>query len=223
MAHTRPFIQSGICFALGISLASTNFAETDRAAQPSLSRIVVAYVAPPARRGDKVVSKIKRVYRAGEKFARIEQVVDAQKSGRNVIIVNQPDVWLSTSDTTIWQHSVNREQDLVTHIPIITGEAPIELSELEFGKELNFFARPGTEFVEHRRIRGIDCVGREYRTRGYVVQLYCNERSQPIELDVIRNRRLEFIVAYSSYEQDLSFETGLFQPPEGAKTIESSG
>lgn len=211
MPPNRSLLAFGLFIALAVLADWVRCDGNEQSAGLRMTKIVAAYVAAPANAGEKVVPKIKRIYLAGQKFARIEQIVDSRRTDAKVIIFNEPDIWISTSDSRRWQHRANGEHDLLTHVQIIPG-APTELSRLEFGGERTFFARSDVTSIEYRRIRSTDCEGREYRTGDYVVQLYCDSGNRPVELDVIRNRRLEFIVAYTSYEADLPFEPILFLP-----------
>ena len=173
------------------------------------------------------------MYVAGDRFARVEEPGDAQTP--NLIIVNEPDIWVIEGKKHRGSHMINPGPDYTVHNPILGPNAPQQLLGLEYGREMRFFAEVSTKnsigiksvaFRDFgsKEIRGTTCDVHEIRYDDYRVLLNIIRTKQiPRSIEIFRDERPVVRMEYVDYETDLPFDQTLFKPPDGILIAESPG
>ena len=173
----------------------------------------------------------KTIYVAGDRCARIEEPVDAKT--RNLLIVNQPDIWVIDGGKQQGSHMINPGPDFVVHNPILGPNAPQPLLGLEYGREMRFFAeaftknRVGINSVAFRdlgskQIKGTACDLHEIRSGDYRVLLNIIPTKQvPHSIQIFVKGRPVIELEYVEYETNLPFDESLFKPPAGMPITEA--
>jgi hypothetical protein len=200
-----------------ILLFSAAFADL----KPSLTRIVVRYVASDLPEGES--AKPKTIYLAGTVHARIEQNHGTTDNSPNLIIVNQPDIWLVDLGRKIGTHSINPGPDFTIHNPILGADCPEELFDFEFGREIEFLKSVGAKTLEPKQIGERRCETHEFEAGNYLVVVYVDAvKKLPVELKAFQDGRVKFRVEYISYDVDLPFDSSLFAPPNNVEFSEAA-
>ena len=189
--------------------------------KPSLTKIVVRYVAAD-RPEEAGAAGLKTIYLAGGVYARIEQSPNAADNSPNLIIVNQPDIWLVDLTKKTGTHSINPGPDLTIHSPILGADCPGELFDFEFGREIEFLKRVGAKTLEPKQIGERRCETRQFETENYLVVVYVDAvKKLPVKLKAYKDRQIKFTVEYVSYDIDLPFDRSLFAPPKKIELSEA--
>jgi hypothetical protein len=207
-----------IIFPIWLLLLSAVFASS----QPLITKIVFRYVAsdlPENTAG----ARPKTYYLAGNHYARIEQESDAALHSPNLIIVNEPDIWLIDLATKTGNHSINPGPDFSVHNPILGPDSPEELFDFEFGHELEFLNRVHAKNLDSKQIRGMQCTTREFEVGAYLVTMYLDaKKNSPVEVKAFKNGNILFTIDYLNYESGLPFDASLFDPPKGISFTEQT-
>jgi len=187
----------------------------------AMQRIDLFFKAPDLP-DDGTAARPKTIYLAGTRYARIEQFADASSDIKNLIVVNEPDIWLVDGVRETVGHSVNHGPDQEVHNPIIGPEAPDELLSLEYGHEIAFFESAHAQVAAGRVIDGKNCKALQATVGEYHLNLYADaKRDVPVLLSIEKNGDRLFEAHYTKYETDLTFDESLFQPPKGMKLMEA--
>ena len=95
-------------------------------------------------------AKPKTMYRAGNRYCRIEEFPDPEQGIHGLMIINEPDIWMVNLFAKTAQHYVDPGPTFNCRMPIFQGEqvktaADMKnaLLELEFGREIEFFKQKG--------------------------------------------------------------------------------
>jgi len=184
-------------------------------ANPSekMFKIVEHHIDVPA---DSFAAKPITHYRVGSKYGRTEEGDDSLNRIHQVIIVNEPNVWMiNYYESKVAHH-------LVDHGPTFNFEDNIaspedqDLQSFEFGRELEFFKKHGGVKTGIIEIDGKKYDRYELTVGLYVVLLYSymNEE-RPFQIEIKKSGKLELAIRYDSFENNLEFQPDLFKPPEG--------
>jgi hypothetical protein len=184
---------------------------------PSMTKIVVRYV--PAEGNAPGEPKV--IYRSQERYARIEETLRTNVG--NIIIVNEPDVWVVRTDSKLATHSVNKGPDLTVHSPILGLDSPDELTDFEFGRELEFVRRLPSDAAGDRHVGDRHCKEWTFGAADWLIHFLVDEETQlPVEVIVLEKGMLKMDIRYLHYNSNLPFQPDLFQLPKDAKVIEGS-
>src|SRR6202022_269103 len=85
----------------------------------------------------------KTMWRAGTKYARIEEAPDTANGIHGLLIVNEPDAWMINLFEKSGRHMVDPGPTFNPRLPVFdatTGASP-KVMELEFGREFEFFTK----------------------------------------------------------------------------------
>lgn len=93
----------------------------------------------------------KTIYRAGNRYCRVEEAPDPEHRIHGLIIINEPDIWLVNLFDKTAQHQVDPGPTFNCRLPIFASSrdfkppSPLKSSttDLEFGKELAYFSKNG--------------------------------------------------------------------------------
>jgi hypothetical protein len=167
--------------------------------------------------GDPIPAKPKTMYLAGEKYARLEEELDAAAGSQNLIVTNEPDSWTINLATKTGRHVVDSGPKFVARAPIFwtsTGQPEPDFEELEFGTEMKFFGEGRGRELKPRDVDGRKCKALSIKTGLHEAILLLDPKTgKPFQIDLIKFERLVCSVRYLSYETNLPFDASLFQPP----------
>jgi hypothetical protein len=191
-----------------------NFAQ---AAEPPITKIVARMILPGVG-GETIPAKPKTIYRAGEKYARVEEEPDAAAGSHTLMVTNEPDSWIINLADKTGRHLVDSGPEFVTHAPIfwtISGQPEPEFKELEFGAEMKFFGEGRGRELKPRTVDGQKYKALSIKTGFHEAILLLDPKTgKPFQIDLIKFERLVSSARYLSYETDLPFDASLFQPPK---------
>lgn len=114
-----------------------------------MTKVVVQFDSPDVPQ-DAFIRKPKVIYRAGARYCRAEEALDAEHGLQQLMIVNEPDAWMVNLFAKKGRHIVDPGPSFNCHLPIFSGPPPgssdstdyVKLG-LEFGLELEFFKKMG--------------------------------------------------------------------------------
>jgi hypothetical protein len=157
------------------------------------------------------------LWRAGTKYARVAEAPDPQKRIHGLMIITEPDVWMINLYDKSGRHMVDKGPSFDVHVPIFQSPAgaKLELDELEFGKELDFFKRNSAKFSAGETINQRPTDRYDVTISGGRLILWTDtESKKPIRVSLVKGIQT-LTIEYVSYEDDLPFNRSLFQPPAG--------
>ncbi len=169
------------------------------------------------------MSCTKILYLAGDRYARVEQPADGVSDRVNLIIVNEPDVWLIDGRNKTGNHSTNSGPDFRVHNPILGPDCPDELFGFEFGHEVDFLKRAGVKTLGFKQIGERTCATKQFAAKNYLVTVSIDtKKNVPVELKAFLDGEMKFTVEYLNYEIGLPFNSSLFEPPKDVHVSETS-
>lgn len=157
------------------------------------------------------------LWRADTKYARIAEAPDLENHIHGLTILNEPDIWMINLSDKSGKHIVDRGPSLDVHLPIFPAPAGVKmkLRELEFGKELEFFAINGATVSVGEVLKGKPAERHELTMSGRKLILWTDTASKkPVRISMTFSGQTQ-TVEYVSYEDGLPFDPSLFQPPAG--------
>lgn len=189
--------------------------------QPPIIRITLRHRAPDLTE-DARSARPKTLYLAGDRYARIEQPADALGDAVNLIIVNEPNIWLIDGRNKSGNHSTNPGPDFSVHNPILGPDCPDELFGFEFGHEVDFLKQAGAKHVGSKKIGHSTCEVKQFAAKNYLVRIAIDVRKNvPVELEAFINGEKKFSMEYLTYETGLRFDPSLFEPPKDVEVSEA--
>ncbi len=139
-------IRSGFSalFLLSATLAAT---QSDDAGKPkSMTRMVVRLMAPGVK-ANSFSALPKTIYRAGSRYARIEDAPDSRQQVQKLTVIAEPDAYSANLIDKKGTHVVAQGESADLHLPIVLPFDPkhelAALDRLEFGDEYDFFTEAG--------------------------------------------------------------------------------
>lgn len=188
-----------------------------RAEEPKMTKIVSVISGPRVAR-DSAEVKPKTVFLAGKKYARVEEQMNEAGDTQNLIITNEPDCWTINLADKTGRHFVDEGPKFDVHMPILwgaDGRPDREFAELEYGEERQFFSPERAKKLEPRKIDGRLCQAFSIMSEeNEVVLLLEDKTGKPVQIDRLRDGKLEQSVRYLSYLTSLPFDAALFAPPK---------
>jgi hypothetical protein len=188
----------------------------------TMTRVTTKIVEPKPEPGS-FGAQPKTMWRAGTKYARTAEALDSQNRIHALAIIDEPDAWLINLFDKSGRHVVDPGPTFNVHLPIFE-EPPggkTKLNELEFGKELEFFAKNDARQSADEMIDGKGTVRHEVTFSGNRVVLWTDAKSKkPVRISLIQGAQRQTI-AYVAYDDGLAFDSALFQPPAGIAVVDS--
>jgi hypothetical protein len=186
---------------------------------------IVTRAMSPTLDPNSFAAKPKTLYRAGTKYARIEEAPDPENGIHGLIVINEPDSWLVNLAHKTGQHIVDPGPTFIVHSPVFwsakrEGEDDPDkyFKDFEFGRELEFFREHNAEKVENREVEGKQCRALRVKNGSREVILLLEPTiGTPWQIDIGKDGKLESSVRYLDYKTGLPFEKSLFEPPNGIK------
>ena len=140
-------------------------------------------------------AQARTLWRAGTKYGRVDEPRDVPNRIQRLTIINEPDAWVINLADKSGRHMVDRGPSFEVHLPIFTDSmASPNLKELEFGRELEFFANKGAPALAGEAIDGK--ATERYETtvgnRTIVLRTY-SESKKPARVSLVGGAQTETI------------------------------
>jgi hypothetical protein len=196
-----------------------------------MTKIVFQRLIPDAA-PDSFGAKPRTIYVVGDKYWRVEEPPNPERGTHNLSITREPDGWIINLADKTGQHMLDPGPTFIAHLPIVwvpkqNGQSDAEdeeFQELNFGSEVDFFYQHKARDLGLRNVEGKECKALAIKSKSgkrEVTLLVEPKTEKPVQLDVTKDGKTDFIVHYLSYETDLPFDPSLFQPPPDVKITES--
>jgi hypothetical protein len=197
-------------------------------AEPSMTKIVTRMISPRVAQ-DSFAAKPKTLYRAGEKYARVEEQLDSEHGIHGLMITNEPNAWMINLTDKTGRHIVDPGPSFVMHAPVFWAakqkgqpDPDKEFKDLEFGSEAQFFRQHGARDIGTRKVDGKDCKAFSIKSGSREVTLFlASNGDKPYQIDIMKDGKLDFSVRYISYDTNLAFQRSLFEPTKDVKITEA--
>lgn len=178
---------------------------------------------------DAVEAKPRTLYRAQDKYLRLEVPPNPAEKTHILKITREPDDWTINLIDHTARHLLDSGPTFSARAPIFwTPKAPGEpdpdeqFIALEFGNEEAFFRQNNAREMEPRKIDGKECKGLAIKTETRELTLLIDAQTgKPVQIESTKEGKPEFALRYVSYETNLPFDPSLFEPPEGLKITEA--
>lgn len=183
----------------------------------SMTRIVVRLMGPGIRPGS-FAALPRTIYRAGSRYARVEDPPDARQRVEKLTIIAEPDAYsLNVLDKT-GTHAIDHGGPGDIHLPVVLPFDPKHelghLDRLEFGEELDFFKSAGAKQEAGPVVNGKPTERYILETPGGPATLVVKSGPQIPVFLTWSSRGESYKYEYISYE-DLPFDSKLFSKPTG--------
>lgn len=158
-------------------------------------------------------AKPKRVWRVDDSRLRFEEQLNVEKAEQKLVIVAQPDIWLINVAAKKGVHTIDPGPTYKVNFPVLTATGVPELSQLEMGRENEFFAARKPKSLPEKLVAGILCTGQEITIDKRKLILYSKKSDgKPYQVTLEYNDR-PVAVRYLKYETGLAVDEALFKPP----------
>lgn len=209
------FLKVSLLIASAFGSSLTSSAQT-----VDMTKIVYRRVDPNVSPSS-VEAKPVTIYRAGEKYARVEFAPEPAEKRHVLKITREPDAWLINLLERTADHYLDPGPTFNARLPILwTPRPPGEpnpddkFMELEYGNEEAFFRQNHTDKASARQIEGKECTGLTIKSGGRSVTLFSDAQTgKPVQLERTKGDKLEMALRYVAYETSLPFDPSLFEPP----------
>jgi len=195
---------------------------TGQAAEQRMTKVVVQMITPTVA-GDPIPGKPKTMYICGTKYARVEEQPDENTQTESLIITREPDCWVINMMDKTGKHLVDEGPKFVARAPVFwtsSGQPEPEFTDLEFGKELQFFGEGRGKELEPRVVDGKKCKALSIKTGEHeVIAALDPKTGKPLQIELYKFGRLAATARYVSYEIK-PFEPALFEPPKDVTLVE---
>jgi len=175
---------------------------------------------------DSFAAQPKRMYRAGNKFCRIEENADLAHGIHGLMIISEPDVWMVNQLDKTARHMVDTGPTFNCRMPIFATAGDVkssddlkQLVQLEFGRELNYFRSRSGPPSPGPVLRGKST--KVYSVENGDVQLFLftdGDPEAPVSVVKTRDKSRE-IIWYGEY-MEVPFDAKMLARPEGVKIDE---
>jgi len=205
-----------LCFTL---LIGSLFAENP---PKMMTKVEVTMHGPDAPDGS-FAAKPKVFYRASNGYCRIEEAPDPEHGLHNLMIVNEPDMWMVNLSTKTAQHNIDPGPTFNCHLPIFPHGTPQSMDEetkgireLEFGRELEFFEGKGASPEEGPVLFKHETTLYKVKVGAVILSLFVAKSPElPIAVSLRRGDRTDTVL-YSQYART-EFDSKIFAKPEGVR------
>jgi len=166
----------------------------------------------------------KKLWRAGDRWGRIEHPRDPKTGAAPIVIVASPDAWFADAERRTLEAFKDPGPTYRFRAPIVqpTKELPRSLEDFEFGRELEFMKRRGVTGERKVSERGdaIDLYVAEFEGVRVIVSTEPGTRRVTNAL-VTRGEQLLAAYEYLEYAPGQPTQASLFQPPPGFRLTEA--
>ncbi len=217
-----PTVRTWLTAAVSLALTLTGLAQ-DLApqSQSKMTKIVCRYFGPRIA-PNSPDAQVNTIYRAGDKYERLEQSSDPAQKNRMLQITSEPDAWFVNLVDHTAIHTLDKGPDFSVHRYIIWSQ-PSHLPDaafldLEFGKEAIFARQAQVKEIGMRKIGNKEAKAFLAKGGDRDVTLFFDPLTdKPLRIEVTKNGRPDMAVAYLEYETGLPFDPALFELPKDIK------
>lgn len=181
----------------------------------TMTRMNVRITAPDIKAGS-YAALPKLIYRAGAKYARMENAPDVRSKIEKITIIAEPDAYSVNLIDKTGTHAIDQGGPNDLHLPMVLPFDPNhklgKLDRLEFGDELEFFQKSGGAKSAGPIVNGKP-------TDKYLLgsaELITRSNSEVPVFVTWKMKDGTYRYEYSSYE-DVPFDAQLFSRPAGVK------
>lgn len=189
----------------------------------AMTKVTTKIVEPKPEPGS-FAAQPKTIWRAGTKYARTAEARDPQNHIHGLAIINEPDAWMINLLDKSARHYIDPGPTFNVHLPVFeqpSSGGKTKLNELEFGKEIEFFAKNDAKDLAGEMIDGKPTIRHEVTFSGGSVVLWTDAKSKkPVRISLIQGAQRQTI-AYIAYDDELAFDPTLFQFPTGIAVVDS--
>ena len=183
----------------------------------TMTRIIVRLSGPGIRAGSHAALP-KLIYRAGSKYARMEDAPEAKQQIQKITIIGEPDIYSVNLFDKTGTHVIDQGGANDIHLPMILPFDPNHklgiLDQLEFGTELDFFDKAGATKSAGPIINAQPTDRYAFDIAGSHAELITRGSSDvPVFLSWTTKQGI-YKYEYSKYE-DIPFDAKLFSKPDG--------
>ena len=184
---------------------------------------VVFRDATPGLDSNSFTAKPKTLYRLGTRYGRLEELLDSENHIQQLMIANEPDLWMINLVTKTGQHIVDSGEPYYFHAPVFGApDAPEFLKTFEFGCELAYMKEksvsPEAAPIETRKLES-------YRVSqgNLTIFLAVDSKLQKPVLAALHNGdKVVSVVKYLYYDSGLEPDLTLFKAPSGVALSEKT-
>jgi hypothetical protein len=185
----------------------------------TMTRMNVRLMGPGIRPGSNAALP-KLIYRAGTKYARMEDAPEARQRIEKVTIIAEPDAYSVDLMGRTGTHAIDQGGANDMHLPMVLPLDPNHklgiLDHLEFGAELDFFQKAGATKSAGPIINAKPTDLYTLNSGGSKAQLITRDNSDVPVFVSFTNKDGTYKYEYSTY-QEVPFDASLFARPRGIK------
>jgi hypothetical protein len=171
-------------------------------------RIVGKNLPPHVTRGSR------KVWRYGDKQARVEDSVEADPSQGTLMIIDHPSVYMIHPASKRGQRISDPDPNGVVRLPILLAVKHDSKDLLEIGREGDYFKRHKAVRGDDAVIEGVDCATFSVRKGKMLMTLYVDRVGRVPKRLSVSAPDLEYSIRYLKYEKSQVHTSELFSPPE---------
>jgi hypothetical protein len=206
------------CLMSGVSIAAQT---------PKTMTKVEVILGSPAVPAGSFAAKPKVMYRAGDRYCRIEEAPDPDQGIHGLMIINEPDYWMVNLLTSKARHGVDPGPTFNCHLPIFADAAnqspddeSRQVMQLEFGLELEFFKSRGATPQKGPVLQTKETTVYRVQIGNSALALFTyGTPERPLAVGRQRGDKND-LFWYSGYGQ-VGFDPKLFAKPENVKIEDS--
>ena len=188
-------------------------------APDSMIKMNVRLMGPGIRPGSSAALP-KLIYRAGTRYARMEDAPEARQQIEKVTNIAEPDAYSVDLMGRTGTHAIDQGGPNDMHLPMVLPLDPNHrlgaLDRLEFGEELDFFQKAGATKTAGPVINGKPTDKYSLEVAGSQAELITREESDVAVFVSWTTKEGTYKYEYSVY-QEAPFDAKLFSRPSGIK------
>lgn len=163
----------------------------------------------------------KKLWRVGETYLRLEEVVNPDNGEQRLVVVAQPDIWVIDRTAKRGKHERDPGPTYKVKFPVFTADGNDEIAKLEMGSEVEYFREKGAKDMGEKSVAGVTCIESALEVAGRKMSLYTRKTDgTPFQVVVTVGERA-LAVRYARYERGLAVDKKLFAPPAGVQIEEA--
>ncbi|MBL0185180.1 MAG: hypothetical protein IPP97_05595 [Candidatus Obscuribacter sp.] len=217
-------IKTTMLLAAAVLLAICPYAQAADEAEPKFMDKMTIRVIEPKSAKDSFEAEAKTVYLSGSKYVRTEEAIDPKMNIQLLIVVNEPDAWSIDLISKSGKHMIDPGPVFEMQSPVFDLDPEVykEIDKLEFGREVEFFAKNGVQKTS-TTLDGKTVNKYEHLADGKLhVTLWTSlDKDIPLQISLREGKKVQTI-RYEDYQENIAFEPELFKVPAGITISEPS-
>jgi len=204
-----------------LAILSTGFCADDA---PNKMTHLIAQMSGTDIPSDSFPAKPKTIWRASNRYCRVDEEPDPENGIHGRIVMNEPDAWLINLQDNTAQHIVDPGPTFNCRLPVFAFSQEVlktKVGQLEFGRELEFFQSNGAKRVVGPKL-SFEVNYYELEIEGAMLKLV--ERADihaPLMVGIVLGDK-SWMVKYLLWDDQVPFQATLFDKPTGANIKELS-